>query len=75
MYLLTTHLYVFIKHSCICKKNLNRIQSLIMSHSTSSEQIAEPDPFRFGSNFAHVFIGPKWEILKIFGPLDPLLPP
>ena len=45
-----------------------------LSHSTSSEQIAEPDPSRFGSNFAHVSIGPKWEILKIFGPLDPLLP-
>ena len=47
----------------------------IRSHSTSSEEIAEPDPFRFVSNFAHVFIKPKWEILKIFGPLDPLLPP
>ena len=47
----------------------------IESHSTSSEQIAEPDPFRFGSNFTHVFIGPKWKILKIFGPLDPLHPP
>ena len=48
---------------------------LLLSNSTSSEQIAEPDPFRFGSNFAHVFIWPKWEILKIFGLIDPLLPP
>ena len=45
------------------------------SHSTSSNQIAEPDPFRFASNFANVFIGPKCEILKIFGPLDPLFTP
>ena len=51
-----------------------KVKVKVMSHSTSSEQIAEPDPFRFGSNFAHVFVGPKWEILKIFGPLDPLLP-
>ena len=35
---------------------------------------AEPDLFRFGSNFAYVFIGPKWEILKIFRPLDPISP-
>ena len=41
------------------------------SHSTSSEQIAEPDPFRFGSNFAHVFVGPKWEILNFWTPRPP----
>ena len=28
-------------------------------HFQVSEQVAEPDPFRFGSNFAHVFIGPR----------------
>ena len=27
----------------------------LRSHLTSSEKIAEPDLFRFGSNFAHVF--------------------
>ena len=35
-----------------------------VSHSTSSEQIAEPYPSRFGSNFSHVFIGPKWNFLS-----------
>ena len=45
-----------------------------LSYSTLSERFAEPDPFRFGSNFTHVFIGPKWEILEIFGPLDPSFP-
>ena len=44
-----------------------------MSHSTSSEQSLELDSFRFGSKFAHAFIGSKWENLKIFRPLDPLL--
>ena len=34
----------------------NDIQDTLGSHSTSSEQIAEPDPFKFGSNFAHVFV-------------------
>ena len=35
---------------------MNDISFLLMSHSTSSEQIAEPDPFSFGSNFVRVFI-------------------
>ena len=57
------------------EKKIGYLFQTQLSHSTSSEQIAEPDPFRFCSNFAHVFIRPKWEILKIFGPLDPLLLP
>ena len=48
---------IFTIHIYNKKKNLRLL-------SKSSEQIAEHDPFRFGSNFAHVFIGPKWEICK-----------
>ena len=62
----------------IAAKNLKKflvIYNQQMSHSTSSEEIAEPDPFRICSNFANVFIRPNLEILEIFGPLDPLFPP
>ena len=46
----------------------------LQSHSTSNEQISETDLFRFHSNFGHEFIGPRQELLKMFGPLDPFLP-
>ena len=46
---------------------------LLRRSTSNAEQIAEPDPFRFGSNFVDLFIEPRPEILKNFGPLDPPL--
>ena len=81
--IITFLLYLFNKsvlgfNSILCVLlNKYLFENLIkwLSHFMSSDQIAEPDLFRFGSNFAHVFISPKWEILKIFGPLDPFSSP